>query len=161
MISNTQQVYIFVCYLIEINSQVVVKTEPAEPDVPGLPALPNMPDQPDEVTVVPVAVKPEPDQSPPAKKTALQELFADIFVVKVEPAKPIIDLSTDRDFWLHTGTRFASQQQSFGVVEMSFIKVPNFREIGKKVPGWASNFSLKRTCFLPCRRHCYQPKGIA
>ena len=63
MISNTQQVYIFVCYLIEINSQVVVKTEPAEPDVPGLPALPNMPDQPDEVTVVPVAIKPEPDKS--------------------------------------------------------------------------------------------------
>lgn len=77
-----------ICYYSQATE---VKQEPLDDDLPGLPLLPAIPDAP--AAEQQTAIKTESDNSPPAKvkKCALQELFADVFVVKVEPPRSMSD----------------------------------------------------------------------
>lgn len=84
--------HFFLNFQFDLPSNVTVKQEPEDP-VPNLPVLPVVPGTPN--TPQPVKVEVETDAEPPIKKSALEDIFGDIFVVNVQPAKPVNQRCSD------------------------------------------------------------------
>ena len=83
---------------VHVNGIKIVKDEPEEdqqvlPSEPPLPSLPTEPGSSTDIPLIPEAkkIKVEPEPTP-AKDSVLSEIFGDVYVVAVEPAKPPLAL---------------------------------------------------------------------
>lgn len=70
--------------------------ERTEPPLPAPPAVPDLPMTPkDVIDDVEPMTQDEPDIKPSTSACALDDLFSDTFITKVEPAKPVIDRANE------------------------------------------------------------------